>query len=176
MRRIDRNTNSGTAASRRSHTGAAQILRPKSPAPHISGKHLLIQLADIATGLPTIINAAKQVHAGGGGRAQLALAASTPMGRIKFPDFMTPPVRPGGYSRRGRLDLLNATRELGGVTAFDKAHPRLGPSYPIAKERKLLGYGPPGGDFLSHVARLNDPEASRAMVEWMMLHHYRRPN
>jgi len=190
MRRIDRNTSSGTAASRRSHTGAAQILRPKSPAPHISGKHLLVQLADIATGLPTIINAARQVHRGGGGRTQLALAAGTPlgvMGKPKFPDWMGHGMVVGRREKTGihsldRAPGIQATNfiadlaERGGVTAFDKAHPRLSPSYPIAKERRLLGYGPPGGSFLDHLARLNDPEAGKAFVQWMMLHHYKNPN
>jgi len=130
MRRIDRNSNSGTAASRRSHAGAAQILRPKSPTPHISGKHLLIQLADIATGLPTIINAARQVHRGGGGRAQLALAAGTPfgaMGEPKLPGWMMKPVTRDIDALGMDKDRLLFHREIGGVTAFDRAHPRLNP-------------------------------------------------
>ena len=122
------------------------------------------------------------------------VGAFSPGFKPKLPGFMAEPAtaprftfQPGSRNdplavqkvaaNKERLqNLLLALKEEAGSTAFDRAHPRLSPRYPVAQERRLLGYGPPGGDFLSHLARLQDPVANRAFLQWMMEHHYRRPN
>jgi hypothetical protein len=98
------------------------------------------------------------------------------MGGFKpgLPHWMGRTIVPGEQSRAAEGVLRNRIRD-GGVTPYDNANPHLSPRYPISAGKRL-GYGQYGGDFLAHLARLQDPVANRAFLQWMMEHHYRRPN
>jgi len=168
----------------RGHAGAAKILRPRKNPNQIGGKGVLKGVANLVA--PGMIDAIAQLHHhknNTGARMQVALGAMG--GGPKFPGWMGPMALSRSQIPANKWHLQdvgppNRLRELfydtGGITAFDRAHPRLSPRYPVAQERRLLGYGPPGGDFLSHLARLQDPVANREFLKWMMEHHYRRPN
>ena len=172
MRKIDRNSNSGTAASRRSHAGAAQILRPRSPAPSISPRHLGQRLLeDIGLGgAAHPLRRAQAIYHGKGGPMMF------PGGpKPKLPGFMMEPIRP---NLRGPLTdaQANFLEDLDKTAPQWFAEKRLGhlrASAPVP--RSLIGSSG-YDDFLSHLARLQDPVANREFVNWMMTHHYKRPN
>jgi hypothetical protein len=99
--------------------------------------------------------------------------------RFKFPEFMGPVAR-----RTGEVDPRFGIPHVENTHIWDDLHEgKLGYQF----EKRIGHLGPrtplsPGhmvaknDSFLAHLARLQDPQANREFLNWMIEHHYRRPN
>lgn len=139
----------------------------------IGGKELLRALSNTVS--PGLWDEIKTLHNHKNNQtAQMNLALAAALGgEPKFPGFMGPVAGRNTASMRVLHDLKKDSPLI--AQGVDRADPRFGPQYPLRLDRAVFGYGPKD-DFLTHLARLQDPVANREFLKWMMQHHYRRPN
>lgn len=106
----------------------------------------------------------------------------------KFPRWMGRTISGLNPAMRGRRiphpmsgheDFLYELLDESGSSPYDKAIPGMrarGSAGNILGAAKSGYMDDPRGSFMDHIARLHDVAANRAFLEWMMEHHFKRPN